>query len=227
MEEMGIQDPIGKSFGQYGFEGQIVGVVEDFHFSSLHDEIYPMAFSMNPFYYNDFIIRINSSDRLALDHIKKIWNKFLPDKSLEINYVSDQLEANYEPEQNLSSFLTIFTAVAIFISILGLITLTISSTQNRVKEIGIRKVNGASVLQILLMFNLDFIKWIIVGFVLISPIAWFLITSWLDNFAYRTNLNISTFALSGIIVFFLIIATVSLQGYKSATRNPIDALRHD
>lgn len=227
VEEMGLSDPIGKSFSQYGFEGQIVGVVEDFHFNSLHNEIYPMAFSMNPFYFNEIIVRINSSDKQVFDHIQKTWIKFLPDKSLEINYVSDQLSANYKAEQNLSGLLSVFTAIAILIAILGLITLTISSTQKRVKEIGIRKVNGASVLQILFMFNQDFMKWVVFGFVLITPITWLLMTKWLDNFAFRTSLSISIFVLSGVLIFILIITTVSLQGYKAATRNPIDALRHE
>lgn len=227
VDEMGIQNPIGKSFSQYGFKGQIVGVVEDFHFSSLHHEIYPMAFSMNPFYYNEIIIRINSSDKLVIDHIRKTWNKFLPDKALEINYVSNQLEFNYLAEQKLASLLSIITVIAVFIGIFGLITLTISSTQNRVKEIGIRKINGASTLQIIYMFNLDFIKWIVIGYFIIMPTAWFLMNKWLDNFAYRTNLGIVFFVLPGILLFILIITTVSLQSYKAATRNPVEVLRHD
>lgn len=227
VEEMGIKDPIGKSFGQYGFKGQIVGVVEDFHFSSLHDDIYPMAFSMNPFYFNEIIIRIDPSNMKTIDHIEQIWKKFVPNKSLEINYVSSQLEGNYEAERKLSSLLIIFTTITIIIATLGLITLTISSTQQRIKEIGIRKVNGASVIQILFMFNKEFIKWITFGFVLISPIAWYLMTKWLDNFAFKVEVDFWIITFSGLMVFSLAIATVSLQSYKAATRNPVEALRYE
>lgn len=227
IEEMGIDDPIGKTFSQYGFKGQIVGVVKDFHFTTLHDEINPMAFSMNPLYFNEIIIRIDSEIKPAIEHIKETWNKFVPYKLLEINYVSSQLEANYEAERKLSRLLMIFTTIAIVIAILGLITLTISSTQERVKEIGIRKINGASVVQILFMFNKDFIKWVVIGFIIISPVGWYLMNKWLDNFAFKTNLDVWLFFLTGAIVLLLASITISFQSFKAATRNPVDALRND
>lgn len=227
IEEMGIEDPVGKSFSQYGFIGQIVGVVEDFHFSSLHEEIRPMAFSMNSGYFNEIIIRLDASDKQAIEHIKQTWNKFVPDNSLDIDYVSSQLEANYESESNLSNLLIVFTTITMIIAILGLITLTISSTQERVKEIGIRKVNGASIIQLLLMFNREYIRWIVISFVVISPVSWYVMTRWLGNFAYKTNLNIWIFVLAGIIIFLLAIVTICLQCYRVASRNPVNALRHN
>lgn len=227
IEEMGIEDPIGKSFSQYGFTGQIVGVVEDFHFSSLHEEIRPMAFSMNSIYFNELIIRLDASDRMAIEHIKDIWNKFLPNKSLDINYVSRQLEANYKGEIFFSSLIIVFTTITLIIAILGLITLTISSMQERVKEIGIRKINGASIIQLLHMFNKRFIRWIAVGFVLISPVSWYIMTRWLDNFAYKINLDIWMFIISATIIFFLAIVTISIQCYRAAATNPVEVLRYD
>jgi putative ABC transport system permease protein len=224
---MGIEDPIGKAFSQYGFEGQIVGVVEDFHFRSLHEEILPMVFSMNPIYYNDIIVRIDPGDISALRHIKKVWSKFVPDKALEINFVTDQLNENYKSEQNLGRVLNIFFIVAMLIAIVGLITLTLSSTQQRIREIGIRKVNGASVVQILTMLNRDYLKWVALGFMAISPVVWLVIKRWLHGFAYKIALDMWMFMEVGLLIFALAVVTISCQSLSTVLTNPVKSLKYE
>lgn len=224
---MGIEDPIGKAFSQYGFEGQIVGVVEDFHFRSLHEEILPMVFSMNPIYYNDIIVRIDPGDISALRHIKKVWSKFVPDKALEINFVTDQLNENYKSEQNLGRVLNIFFIVAMLIAIVGLITPTLSSTQQRIREIGIRKVNGASVVQILTMLNRDYLKWVALGFMAISPVVWLVIKRWLHGFAYKIALDVWMFMEVGLLIFALAVVTISCQSLSAVLTNPVKSLKYE
>jgi len=227
VEKMGIENPIGKEFSMYGFEGKIIGVVKDFNYRTLHEEILPMVFNMNPFYYNDIIIRIDPLDKTVLNHITNIWGKFVPEYALEISYVSNQINDLYKHERDLAKILQGFTLIAITIAFLGLISFTIYSTQKRFKEIGIRKINGASVFEILTMLNKDYIKWVVLGFILICPLAWYAMAIWLDNFAFNTELNWMIFASAGALTIVLAIITVSIQSLRIAYKNPIESLRHE
>ncbi len=224
--EMGISNPIGKTLHAYK-EGPIIGIVEDFNFKSLHSEIAPMCFNMNPFYYNEIIVRINPGVMSALEQIKTVWKQFAPDYPIEFSFVNDQINNMYVSEKKLSANLNIFSGIAILIACMGLLSLTILAIQNRTKEIGIRKINGAKVSEILSLLNKDFIKWVAIAFIIACPIAYYVMNKWLENFAYKTTLSWWIFALAGIMALGIALLTVSWQSWRAATRNPVEALRYE
>ncbi len=225
--EMGISDPIGKEFEIYGFKGQIVGIVEDYNFKSLHSEISPLYFQVNPTFLHEIIVRFDPQVPTVLSDIDKVWKKFVFDYPLEYNFVADQIKKLYQPEQNLTGTLNIFSIIAIVIACMGLFTLTILSMNQRIKEIGIRKVNGAKISEILTMLNSDFIKWVVIAFVIATPIAYYAMNKWLENFAYKTTLSWWIFILAGFLALGIALLTVSWQSWKAATRNPVEALRYE
>jgi len=227
VKEMGIHDPIGKGFEVWGFKGQIIGVVEDYNFRSLHSEITPLFFQVHPFFLNEIIVRIDPESPTVFSDIETVWNKFVVDYPLEFNFVTNHVLKLYQPEKNLADTLNIFSMIAIVIACMGLFTLTILTMNQRTKEIGIRKVNGATVSEILIMLNMDFIKWVAIAFIIATPIAYFAMSKWLENFAYKTELNWWIFALSGVLVLAIALLTVSWQSWRAATRNPVEALRYE
>ena len=223
---MGIENPIGKTLHAYQ-EGTIVGIVEDFNFKSLHSEITPMCFNMNPFYYSEIIVRMNPGVPAVLDQIKSVWDKFVPDYPFEFKFVDDQLNQMYKSESKLTASLNVFAGIAILIACMGLLALTILSMQKRTKEIGIRKVNGAKVSEVMTMLNKDFVRWVIIAFVIATPFAYYVMYKWLENFAYKTNLSWWIFALAGVLALGIALLTVSWQSWRAATRNPVEALRYE
>lgn len=226
VEEMGIENPIGKTFTAYG-EGPIVGIVENFNFKSLHHNITPMCFAMDPIYYNEIIVRINPQATSVLENIESVWKQFVPDYPLEFSFVTDQLENMYETEKSLTASLNLFSGVAILIACMGLLAHTMLLLQFRVKEIGIRKVNGAKIWQVMLMLNMDFVKWVAIAFVIATPIAYYAMSKWLQNFAYKTELSWWIFALAGLMALGIALMTVSFQSWRAARRNPVEALRYE
>ena len=182
---------------------------------------------MNPFFLNEIIVRIEPTNPTALSDIETVWNKFVLDYPLEFNFVTDHVQKLYQPERNLANTLNVFSMIAIVIACMGLFTLTILAMNQRIKEIGIRKVNGAKVSEILTMLNKDFIKWVAIAFVLGCPIAFYAMNKWLENFAYKTTLSWWIFALAGFLTLGIALLTVSWQSWRAATRNPVDALRYE
>jgi putative ABC transport system permease protein len=227
VNEMGITDPIGKEFRAFGFKGPIVGVVEDYNFKSLHSGITPMFFFNDKFHMNEIIVRADFSIPTVIPEIEGVWNRFVPEYPVEFNFVNSQIKALYRQEQNLANTLGLFSIVAIVIACVGLFTLTILSINQRTKEIGIRKVNGAKISEILSMLNKVFIKWIVVAFVIATPVAYLAINKWLESFAYKTELSWWIFALAGVLALGIALLTVSWQSWKAATRNPVEALRYE
>ena len=225
-EEIGIGNLIGKKLYAYE-EGIIVGIVEDINFKSLHSEIKPMCFNMNPFYYNEIIVRMNPKVPGVLEDLKSVWEQFVPEYPFEFSFVNDQINKMYESENRLAHNLNLFSAIAILIACMGLLALTILAMQKRTKEIGIRKVNGAKISEILTMLNKDFIKWVAIAFIIACPIAYYAMNKWLENFAYKTALSWWIFALAGVLALGIALLTVSFQSWKAATRNPIEALRYE
>lgn len=227
VREMGFADPLGEEIEVWGFHGPIVGVVEDYNFRSLHSGIGPIYYQMNPIFWSEIIIRIDPAVPSSLSAIDTVWNKFVADYPLEINFVNDQIQELYQDDQNLALALNIFSLLAIVTASMGLFTLTVLSMNRRIKEIGLRKVNGASTTEILAMLNKDFIKWVAIAFVLAVPIAWYTMQKWLENFAYKTNLSWWIFALTGLLTLGIALLTVSWLSWQAATKNPVEALRHE
>lgn len=227
--DYGLSSPeegINKDFRYGGITGKLVGVVKDFHFESLHQDIIPIVFHKGGF--NSISVKIagdNIQDGLA--QIEKIWKEFLPNRPFEYTFLDEQYRQLYEAEQKQSQLFTVFSGLAIFIACLGLFGLATFNTLQRVKEIGIRKVLGASVPTILGLLSKEIVILIVVANLLAWPIAWFLMNNWLDSFAYHIDMNFTVYLISGIMAVLLALITVSTQTIKAAMTNPSNTLRYE
>jgi putative ABC transport system permease protein len=229
IRRMGMDNPVGKSFGSYNDKkGTIKGVVNDFHFQSLYRSVEPLLITPLTYVPDNIIIRINpASFSQTIEDIKKTWTKVLPQSVCEIGFFDESLKRLYQSEVRISGLFKYFSCIAIFISCIGLFGISLFIIERRTKEIGIRKVNGARVFEVMAMLNKDFIKWVIIAFVIACPIAWYVMNIWLQNFAYKTELSWWVFATAGTIAVLVALLTVSWQSWKAATRNPVEALRYE
>ncbi len=234
VKAMDIESPVGKRFSaptHAGMrEGTIIGVVKDFHFRPLHDEIDPLVMFIGPEQFNFLCVRVkpDASDLPGIiRYIENVWQKFAPNFPFMYNFFDSTFDRLYRSEQKTGSVFGYFTFLAIFISCLGLFGLAAQMTEMRTKEIGIRKVLGASVSGITLLLSKDFLKWVVVANVVAWPFAFFAMNKWLQNFAYKTKIGIEIFILSGILAFVIALITVSFQSIKAAVADPVDSLRYE
>ncbi|WP_185957499.1 ABC transporter permease [Saccharicrinis carchari] len=209
-----------------GFE--IIGVVKDFN--SEHLSVSPQPLVM--FYFEDrdadYLIEIESgSEERGIAFIRDLFEKFNPGEPVHYSLLSDEIEALYQKEKRLSEIYILFTVITFLISASGLFAIALYDTRKRTKEIGIRKVNGATISEILLLLNRDFVKWVAIAFVIATPIAWYAMHRWLQNFAYKTELSWWIFVLAGLLALGVALITVSWQSWRAATRNPVEALRYE
>lgn len=229
VKRMKMEKPIGKFFGRNGEDrANIVGVTGDFHFESLKNGIEPMV--MIPLTENPdvMILRLEAAGfSETLTSINEAWAKVIPDTNCDIGFFDQSLEHMYNTEKRISGLFRYFSFIAIFIACIGLLGLSVFAIERKRKEIGIRKVNGSNTIQILAMLNKDFIRWVFISIILASPVAWFIMSRWLQNFAYKTPLEWWIFVLAGVLAIGIAIITVSLQSYKAAVQNPVDALRYE
>lgn len=207
----------------------IVGIVNDFHFQSLRSAIEPLCILFPGDVYPTHL-----SIRIAAGHIgdtmpfiQKTWNEILPQYPLQYEFYDSWLDAMYREDEKLGTAIGLFASLAIVISCLGILGMAIFSTQKRTKEIGIRKVVGASVPEILKMLGLNFSKWVLLANIFAWPIAWYAMHTWLQNFAYRISMSWWMFALSGVAALLISLATVGWLAIRSATANPVEALRYE
>ena len=229
------QDVIGERFkyGGNGTELTIVGVVEDFHAQSLQKSMENVIFSNLTLNINEMAVKINPATSKQSGHQQSIkiiqteWDNIFPDDILNYTFFDEKIASLYKEEKNTSNLIQLFAIVAILIGSLGLYGLISYVITQKTKEIGIRKVNGAKVSEILTMLNKDFVKWVAIAFVIATPIAYYSMNSWLENFAYRTSLSWWIFALAGFITLFIALITVSWQTFIAARRNPIGSLRYE
>lgn len=210
---------------------KILGVVSDFHYASLHHSIGNFAFNIQPptTRRNRFIlVRYNQQNyEDVMRATKKTVAEIFPDKPFKYQFLSDELQQQYQSETTLIKLINAFTLLCIMVACLGLIGITLFMLDKRVKEIGIRKVNGASLSEIMVLINKDFVKWVAAAFILATPIAYYVMQKWLLNFAYKTHISWWIFVIAGLLAIVLAVATVSMQSYKAASRNPVDALRYE
>ena len=223
------RDAVGKGF-QYGpVRGQLIGVFNDFHFESLHQRILPMVFQKAPdapVGGGNISVRISGSNiPAALAHIESTWKKFVPEIPFEYNFLDERFADLYKAESRQRSIFTVFTGIAIFIACLGLFGLSAFTISQRVREIGIRKVLGASVQDIVLTLSKDFMALVLVATVIAFPVAWYAMNHWLDDFAYRISITWTVFVLAGVIAAVVAFLTISIQAVKAAVANPIKSLR--
>jgi putative ABC transport system permease protein len=225
------QDALGKMIGKKNEKFPIVGVVKDFHTQDFYTTIEPMALMSEKDNLSTFNIKLDS--RFAsnwpstIKAIEKAWNEFYPPETFSYKYYDETIKQMYEQERNLSLLINIATIIAILISCLGLFGLVTLTAYQRTKEIGIRKVLGASVAGIVQMFSKDYIRLIIVAMVIATPIAWWAMNQWLEKFAYRIELKWWLFAIAGLIALGIALFTISFQAIKSARANPVDSLRSE
>ncbi|MBD0287026.1 MAG: ABC transporter permease [Flavisolibacter sp.] len=222
------EEAIGKPF-QYGArKGQIVGVINDFHFESMHQRILPLVFFMpvNPGNYGRIAIKMTGSNLPeALAHAEKVWKKFLPELPYDYTFLDERFARLYEAEQRQGTIFTVFACIAIFIACLGLFGLSAFAISQRIKEIGIRKVLGADVSSIVGLLSKDFLKLVAIAAVIAFPVAWYFMHRWLEDFAYRISIPWWVFIVAGIVAAIIAFVTISFQAIKAATANPVKNLR--
>jgi ABC-type antimicrobial peptide transport system permease subunit len=224
---LGFKDPVGEILTTpQGSKLHIIGVVKDFHFKSLHTKIGPLIMQIGES--NNFFIRMKPGNTAStVASIKKTYNSFKADIPLDFHFLNDDFDKLYRSEERISRILTFFSFLAIIISCLGLIGLSSFMTMRRTKEIGIRKINGARSDEIFSLLSGEYLKWVLVSIIIACPIAWYAMHKWLQNFAYHIDIRLWIFALAGVIALLIALLTVSVQSYKAASKNPVDALRYE
>ncbi len=223
----GIQDPLGKKFSLNGKEGNIVGIVKDFNFKSIRTTIEPLVIQQGN-YLQYMIARIQSSNLPeSIEKIKSIWQKNYPDYPFELHFMDADFEKLYEAEQRTGKVFKYFTILAILISCLGLFGLASFTAEQRTKEIGVRKIMGASVQQIVGLLSFEYLKWLFIANLIAWPLAWYVMNEWLQNFAYKIHINLVYFLLAGIVTCAIALITVSFQTVRAANSNPVKALKYE
>jgi putative ABC transport system permease protein len=205
----------------------IIGVVKNFHFKDLHENIEPFAFRLyNDAGFNYFVARAKDDNiKQSLSGLEATWKKINPNEPFEYSFLDLDFQKNYEAEERQASLINYFTIVAIIISCFGLFGLATFTAEQRTKEIGIRKVLGASVYGVVALLSKDFLKLVILAVIIASPLAWYGMNKWLQNFAYQTNIGWQVFAVTTCIALFIAFTTISFQAIKSAVANPVKSLR--
>jgi putative ABC transport system permease protein len=229
VKQYDLKNPIGQFITPgNGKKGQIIGVIKDFHYRGLNYEKTPLLLFYTPDYVNYVNIKVdNNNIRMALNRIETTWNEICPAFAFEYSFLDQTYDLQYKSEKRFETLLLSFAILALFIASIGLFGLSIYSTGRRIKEIGIRKINGARVFEIIAMLNTDLVKWVIIAYFIACPIAWYAMYKWLQSFAYKTDLKLWIFALAGLLASGIAILTVSWQSWRAATRNPVAALRYE
>ncbi len=221
-------DPLGQLVPSVAGDKSVIGLVENFHNRSLHAPIQPMVFQLSPGANWTGLVRLHPERVSAgLAYLEKVWSRFVPDRPIEFHFVSDQIQRQYRSEQRLGYLFIIFATLAIFIACLGVFSLAGFMAEQRTKEIGIRKVLGASVPSIIGLLSKEFVQLVIVAMLIASPIAYFAMNRWLQDFAYRVEIGWWVFALAGGVALLIALLTVSTQAVKAALANPVEALRYE
>jgi putative ABC transport system permease protein len=207
---------------------KVIGVVQDFHFKKMYTELGFIQLRYNPEEISHLNIRISGNDIPGtLGIISHTLKEFEPGIDFDPVFYDDWINKMYQREEKQAKAIKIYSLMALILSCLGLLGLSKFSAVKRTKEIGIRKVNGARISEILTMLNKDFVKWVAIAFVIATPIAWYAMNKWLENFAYKTELSWWIFALAGLLALGIALLTVSWQSWRAATRNPVEALRYE
>jgi putative ABC transport system permease protein len=222
-------DAVGKKFSQWGRTGTVIGVVKDFNFRSLHQAVEPLTLRYGyPWSLNRISVSVNGNNiQSTLARLKKTWDKLVPQRPFMYHFLDESFSAQYEADQHFGELFTFFSCLAICIACLGLFGLSTFMAQQRVKEIGVRKVLGSSVSGIVLLLSKDFIKLIIVAIVIAVPLCWWAMTQWLQGFAYRITIGPLVFIEAGMVALSVALITMAWQSVKAAMSNPISSLRNE
>lgn len=233
--QLGWSDPLGKNIAwvlpdSVLKRGNVIGVVKDFHVKSLHEQIEPLVlFVWRPRLQHIYVRVAPGQTRTALATLEKHWQTTFPDSPFpfEYTFLDEHLEHLYQNEQRLAQIFGYFASLAILIACLGLFGLAAFTAERRTKEIGVRKVLGATVISIVALLSTDFLKLVSIAFVAAAPLAYLAMQRWLENFAYRIEIGAGVFLLAGLAAVGIALATVSWQSIKAALTNPVDSLRNE
>ena len=226
-KEFGLKSVLNTELTLFNRKVKIIGVVKDFFYDSFRQKLKPSALWYAD--WNSHInIKINNQNTAqSIKYIEGIWNEFAPQIPFDYEFLDKTYGQLYKSEEELQQIFTGFSIIAIIIACLGLFGLVLITTQQRSKEISIRKINGAKISEVMIMLNKDFIKWIVIAFIIACPIALYAMHKWLNNFAYKTELSFWVFAFAGLLALGIALLTVSWQSWRAATRNPVEALRYE
>lgn len=225
---IGFDEPLEKDLSFWGINGKIIGVVKNFHTSDLYEPIAPLIITcIDPSRSTVALIRVGGNTGEALIAIEKVTQAINPTFNFDYEFIDQAYAANYENERTVSALASIFSIISIFISCLGLLGLASYSAEQRSREIGVRKVHGASVSQILILLSKDYSKLMLLAFIIAVPFGYYITQNWLDSFEFRTVLDPLVFILAGIITFMIGVLTVATKSYQAATINPVHSLKHE
>ncbi|MDF2190226.1 ABC transporter permease [Paraflavitalea sp. CAU 1676] len=228
IKQAGIKDPIGKQFKLWETTGTIVGVVKDFHFASMKNKIEPSIFYLKKWPNALVYVKTTGKDAgKAIAAAEKVWKEYNADLPFRYTFMDEAFNSLYENETRTSTIFNIFAVIAIVICCLGLLGLATYTAQVRTREIGIRKVLGASVSGIIRLLARDFITLVLVGIVIAVPVAWYAMNNWLQDFAYKANIGWAVFLVAGVIAILIALVTISFQSIKAALANPVKTLRSE
>ncbi len=227
VKNAGIKNPIGKRFKLHNIEGTIIGVLKDFHFTSLRQRVEPTIFSYLPnLNFGRTYVRTTGRDAAqAIASVERLWKRYSPDHPFVYRFLDEDYNRMYQSEQQTGQLFSFFAGVAILVSCLGLFGLAMFTAQQRTKEIGVRKVLGASIGSIVTLLSRDFLKLVLIAIVIASPIAYYAMNRWLQDFAYKIDIEWWVFALAGLLAVSIALLTVSFQSIKAALMNPVKSLR--
>ncbi|MEQ9443656.1 MAG: permease prefix domain 2-containing transporter [Cyclobacteriaceae bacterium] len=229
VKQMGMKDPIGKWVSAWDKKGRIIGILKDYHTHSLHESIKPIIVDVKEYeYFGVVLIRTEpGKTREALAALENVYQEINPNYPFDYQFLDQEYAKLYQSEQVIAKLSNVFALLAIVVSCLGLLGLAIFSAEQRIKEIGIRKVLGASVSSIVTLFSKDFLQLVGISFMVAAPLSWFFSREWLQSFAYRIAIQWWIFAAAGLLVLLVALLTVSWQSIKAALANPVDSLRNE
>jgi len=229
LKELGVANNV-VSFKMGDEEKPILGVVNDFNYEELRDKIEPLMLRQQTAgsFADDIFLKVNGTNVFdTADKIRTTYANLVDNAEFDLVFVDDAINQWYEKDERTGKIIGYFTVLSFIISVMGILAMSTFYIQQRKKEIGIRKVNGATRTQILSLLNKDFIKWVVLAFAIAVPISWYTMHRWLEGFAYKTNMNWWIFALAGAAALLIALLTVSLQSFIAATNNPVNALREE
>lgn len=219
---------LGKQIVGLGSEGELIGVVKDIKYASLHEQVEPLAFWLTKTRHTKLSIKVRGENvSQTIDYIKEVYSDFEQKHPISYSFLDESLDDQYKSEEKQAQLIFIFCLISIIISIVGAMGLIIFMCEYRVKEIGVRKVNGASITEIVSMLNWSFLKWVIIAFVIATPISYYAIQRWMENFVYKTEMSWWIFAIAGVIALLISLLSVSWHSWRAARRNPVEALRYE
>lgn len=229
VKAFGLEEPVvGQTLGRHDRKVKIIGVVEDYHYNSLHETIEPLVLGWQPRWLSMAYVKVNGKNlQQGLRDLEEVWMDFSPSFPVKYSFLDEQFEELYRTEKRMASIFIYFAGLAVFIAALGLFGLAAFSVGQKRKEIGIRKVLGAPVSRIISKLIKDFTVYAVVANIIAWPVAWYFMEQWLNNFAYAYKINGIAFLLAAVITLFIAVATVFYQSWQSARTNPVDTLRYE